>query len=150
MSIAYPFLTGLLSRRRELRDFKTQTDADLIKALEVQASANAGDLDEVYAKNIGAIQKSLIESYAENHDKNLSFGGSNITTQLLGLVQNGNLDGKVLDTDTVNSLIEQPVFKFKKPDDQNPTEFLFDLQTQYVENKEPQGFLDIDDSEVQS
>ena len=135
MSIAYPFLTGLLSRRREVRDFKTQTDADLIKALEVQASANAGDLDEVYAKNIGAIQKSLIESYAENHDKNLSFGGSNISTQLLGLVQNGSLDGKDLDANTINSLIEQPVFKFKKPDDKNPTEFLFDLQTQYVENK---------------
>ena len=135
MSIAYPFLTGLLSRRREVRDFKTQTDADLIKALEVQASANANDLEVQYTKNIGAIQKSLLESYVENHDKNLSFGGSNISTQLLGLVQNGSLDGKDLDANTINSLIEQPVFKFKKPDDKNPTEFLFDLQTQYVENK---------------
>mgnify|MGYP000421396440 CR=1 FL=1 len=65
-------------------------------------------------------------------DKNLSFGGSNISTQLLGLVQNGSLDGKDLDANTINSLIQQPVFKFKKPDDKNPTEFLFDLQTQYV------------------
>lgn len=50
MSIAYPFLTGLLSRRREVKDFERQTDADLIKALEVQASANANDLDIQYAK----------------------------------------------------------------------------------------------------
>ena len=135
MSIAYPFLTGLLSRRREVRDFKTQAEADLIKALEIQDSANANDLEVQYTKNIGAIQKSLLESYVENHDKNLSFGGSNISTQLLGLVQNGSLDGKDLDANTINSLIEQPVFKFKKPDDKNPTEFLFDLQTQYVENK---------------
>ena len=135
MSIAYPFLTGLLSRRREVKDFERQADADLIKALEVQASANANDLEVQYTKNIGAIQKSLLESYVENHDKNLSFGGSNISTQLLGLVQNGSLDGKDLDANTISSLIEQPVFKFKKPDDKNPTEFLFDLQTQYVENK---------------
>ena len=135
MSMSVPFFTGFLRRRRETKDFTTQTEADLIKALEVQESANANDLDIQYAKNIGAIQKSLLESYVENHDKNLSFGGSNISTQLLGLVQNGSLDGKDLDANTINSLIEQPVFKFKKPDDQNPTEFLFDLQTQYVENK---------------
>ena len=135
MSIFYPFVTGILRRRRETKDFTTQTEADLIKALEIQDSANANDLEVQYTKNIGAIQKSLLESYVENHDKNLSFGGSNISTQLLGLVQNGNLDGKDLDANTINSLIEQPVFKFKKPDDKNPTEFLFDLQTQYVENK---------------
>ena len=135
MSIIYPFVTGILRRRRETKDFTTQTEADLIKALEIQDSANANDLEVQYTKNIGAIQKSLLESYVENHDKNLSFGGSNISTQLLGLVQNGSLDGKDLDANTINSLIEQPVFKFKKPDDKNPTEFLFDLQTQYVENK---------------
>ena len=135
MSIIYPFVTGILRRRRETKDFTTQTEADLIKALEIQDSANANDLEVQYTKNIGAIQKSLLESYVENHDKNLSFGGSNISTQLLGLVQNGSLDGKDLDANAINSLIEQPVFKFKKPDDKNPTEFLFDLQTQYVENK---------------
>ena len=135
MSVFYPFVTGILRRRRETKDFTTQTEADLIKALEIQDSANANDLEVQYTKNIGAIQKSLLESYVENHDKNLSFGGSNISTQLLGLVQNGSLDGKDLDANTINSLIEQPVFKFKKPDDKNPTEFLFDLQTQYVENK---------------
>ncbi len=135
MSMSVPFFTGFLRRRRETKDFTTQTEADLIKALEVQESANANDLEVQYTKNIGAIQKSLLESYVENHDKNLSFGGSNISTQLLGLVQNGTLDGKDLDANTINSLIQQPVFKFKKPDDKNPTEFLFDLQTQYVENK---------------
>ena len=109
MSIV-PFFTGFLRRGRETRDFTRQTDADLIKALEVQASANANDLEVQYTKNIGAIQKSLLESYAENHNNNLSFGGSDISTQLLGLVQNGSLDGKDLDANTINSLIEQPVF----------------------------------------
>ncbi len=39
MSMSVPFFTGFLRRRRETKDFTTQTEADLIKALEKKANS---------------------------------------------------------------------------------------------------------------
>lgn len=142
MSNLVPLLTGFLARGRQKRDLKSsqlfdieqakvQQAADLREALEVQDLKNVGDLEETALTNKANLSKLVLENYMDNNKDYMTFGGSDMTNKLLGLINSGEYDTKSIDTADIK---EDYAFRFSKPDKDDPTKFLFDVQGAITSN----------------
>ena len=142
MSNLVPLLTGFLARGRQKRDLKSsqlfdieqakvQQAADLREALAVQDLKNVGDLEETALTNKANLSKLVLENYMDNNKDYMTFGGSDMTNKLLGLINSGEYDTKSIDTADIK---EDYAFRFSKPDKDDPTKFLFDVQGAITSN----------------
>ena len=131
MSSFVPLLTGFLRRGREKRDLESEREftltqdvlqqkADEKSALAVQSLRNAGDLEEQALANNATLSKVILDNYMDNNKDYLTFGGTDMTKNLLGLVTSGEFDTKPIDTSEIK---EDYAFRFSKPDKDNPVKF---------------------------
>ena len=125
MSSFVPLLTGFLTRRRQTTDLKGTQAFDISKALQVQTLKNEGDLEEQALSNKATLSKAVLDNYMDNNKDYLTFGGSDMTKKLLGLINSGEYDTKPIDS---NEIKEDYTFRFSKPDKDNPIKFLADVQ----------------------
>jgi 5-methylthioribose kinase len=136
MSSFVPLLTGFLRRGRERRDLESEREFTLTQdvlqqkatektELAVQKLRNAGDLEEQALQNNATLSKVILDNYMDNNKDYLSFGGTDMTKKLLGLVNSGEFDTKPIDS---NAIKEDYTFRFSKPDKDNPVKFLADVQ----------------------
>ena len=86
MSSFVPLLTGFLTRRRQTTDLKGTQAFDISKALQVQTLKNEGDLEEQALSNKATLSKAVLDNYMDNNKDYLTFGGSDMTKKLLGLI----------------------------------------------------------------
>ena len=142
MSSFVPLLTGFLRRGRERRDLESEREFTLTQdvlqqksdeksALAVQSLRNAGDLEEQALANNATLSKVIIDNYMDNNKDYMTFGGTNMTKDLLGLVTSGEFDTKPIDTSEIK---EDYAFRFSKPDKDNPVKFLTDVQGSLASN----------------
>ena len=136
MSSFVPLLTGFLRRGRERRDLESEREftltqdvlqqkADEKTELAVQKLRNAGDLEEQALQNNATLSKVILDNYMDNNKDYLTFGGTDMTKNLLGLVTSGEFDTKPIDSSAIK---EDYTFRFSKPDKDNPVKFLADVQ----------------------